>query len=85
VKTFRAVDGVVWKVDVTLPGASNAMVVFRHPDGATSRLDRYNWYLSSGPEARNVTARLSTQAVLASLDDAAIARLFQRSMAVSRA
>lgn len=84
-KTFRSPDGTEWKVTVTLPGSSNAMVVFRHPNRASSRLDRYNWFISSGPEARSVTTRLSPDVVLEGLDQAALARLFGRSIAVSRA
>lgn len=84
-KKFRSDDGTEWTVDVNLPGSSNAMIVFRHPDGATSRKDRYNWVLSTGPEARSVTGRLSPDKVLASLGDAALAVLFRRSMAVTRA
>ena len=53
--TFTAPNGVLWGVQVDLPGSSNAMVIFRHPDGRTSRKDRYNWYISRGPEARSVT------------------------------
>jgi hypothetical protein len=83
-KTFRSRDGVEWKVDVVLPGSSNAMVLFRHPDGESARLDRYNWFISRGPEARSVTSRLSPERVMEQLDDAAIARLFARSMPVSR-
>jgi len=83
-RNFRSPDGTEWGVDVVLPGSSNAMVMFRHPDGATSRRDRYNWFISTGPEARSVTTRLSPKTVLAGLDPATIARLFSRSMAVSR-
>jgi hypothetical protein len=83
-KTFKGPDGTEWKVQAVLPGSSNVMIVFRHPDGDSSRLDRYNWYISKGPEARSVTSRLSTKDVLAQLDDAAIAMLFSRSMPVSR-
>ena len=83
-RTYRSADGTEWGVQVTLPGSSNAMVVFRHPDGDSSHRDRYNWFLSSGPEARNVTSRLSPEAVLGQLNDAELARLFHRSMAVSR-
>ena len=82
--TFRSPDGVLWGVQVDLPGSSNAMVIFRHPDGASSRKDRYNWYLSSGPEARSVTSRLSKAKVLAALDETALGHLFRRSMSVSR-
>ena len=83
-RTYRSPDGVLWSVKVDLPGSSNAMVIFRHPNAQSSRLDRYNWYISDGPEARSVTSRLSPEKVLDSLDDAALARLFQRSMSISR-
>ena len=83
-KTWRSPDGIDWLVDVDLPGSSNAMVIFRHPNGASARLDRYNWYLSNGPEARSVTSHLSKSKVLESLDDLAIARLYRRSMRISR-
>ena len=83
-RTFRSPDGIVWVVDVDLPGSSNAMVTFRHPNGQSARLDRYNWYLSHGPEARSVTSRLSRQKILDSLDDDALALLYRRSMPISR-
>src|ERR1043166_7177093 len=83
-KTFASPDGTLWKVVVQNPGSSNALVVFRHPDGESSRKDRYNWYISKGPEARSVTSRLSEQKVLDALDDATLALLFRRSMRVSR-
>jgi len=83
-RTFRSPDGVHWAVDIDLAGSSNAMVTFRHPRGATARLDRYNWYLSNGPEARNVTSHLSSKAILDSLDDAAMTKLYERSMNISR-
>ena len=60
------------------------MILFRHPDGDTSGLDRYNWFISSGPEARSVTARLSPKKVMEQIDDVALKRLFSRSMPVSR-
>jgi len=83
-KSWRSPDGIDWLVDVDLPGSSNAMVLFRHPNGASARLDRYNWFLSNGPEARSVTSHLSKSKVLESLDDIAIARLYRRSMRISR-
>lgn len=83
-KSYRSPDGITWSVDVSLPGSSNAMVIFRHPDGQSSRQDRYNWYISRGPEARSVTSRLSPQRVLESLDDAALDHLYRRSMRISR-
>jgi hypothetical protein len=83
-KTWRSPDGISWSVDVELPGSSNAMVVFRHPGGTSSRLDRYNWYISNGPEARSVTSHLSAEKVLESLDEQAISTLYRRSMPISR-
>jgi hypothetical protein len=83
-KTHRSADGTTWKVVVQAPGSSNAMVVFRHPDGQSSRLDRYNWYINHGPESRSVTSRLSPEKVLERLNAAEIAALFRRSMPVSR-
>jgi len=83
-KTYTAPDGVTWNVSVQAPGSSNAMILFRHPDGATSRLDRYNWIISRGPESRSVTARLDPKKVLEGLDAGTIMRLFHRSMPVSR-
>jgi hypothetical protein len=83
-KTYTSADGITWKVTVQSPGSSNAMVLFRHPDADSSRLDRYNWYISHGPESRSVTARLSPQKVLEHLNATEIAALFRRSMPVSR-
>ena len=83
-KRYTAADGTEWGVDVVLPGSSNAMVVFRHPDGDSSRQDRYNWYISDGPEARSVTSRLLPKRVLTEIDSTTIDRLFRRSMPVSR-
>lgn len=82
-RSFTGPDGTEWKVDVESPGSSNAVVVFRHPDGRTARLDRYAWYLSRGAEAHDVTARLKPRAVLDSLADADVSRLFRRSMPIS--
>ena len=83
-RTFRSHDGVHWLVDIDLAGSSNAIVTFRHPHGATARLDRYNWYLSDGPEARSVKSHLSTEWILESLDDAKLEKLYRRSMTISR-
>jgi len=83
-KTYTAPDGITWNVLVQAPGSSNAMILFRHPDGGTSRLDRYNWIISRGPESRSVTARLDPAKLLEGLDAGTIMRLFQRSMPVSR-
>jgi hypothetical protein len=83
-RAYKASDGVEWGVDVVLPGSSNAMVLFRDPDGRSSHNDRYNWYISSAPEARSVTSRLAPDKVLREIDDVAMGRLFARSMPVSK-
>ena len=82
--TYRSTDGTVWKVKISNVGASNAIVLFQHPDGETTRKDRYNWYLSRGPEAKSVTGRLDPKKVTAALTGAEVETLFLRSMAVSR-
>ena len=81
---FTAPDGTRWTVEVALPGSSNAMVIFRHPAGGTRHRDRYNWFISTGPEARSVTSRLRPDKVAPLLDQATLARLFRRSMPISR-
>jgi hypothetical protein len=82
--TYRSPDGTVWTVLVRNVGASNAMVVFSHPDGESAKKDRYNWYISRGPEAKSVTGRLDPKKVAESLTGEAVELLFRRSMAVSR-
>jgi hypothetical protein len=82
--TYDAPDGVRYTVQVAVPASSNAVVYFRHPDGQHTRLDRYNWYISHGPEARSVTGRLDPKLVEQSLDQEKLARLFRRSMPISR-
>jgi hypothetical protein len=83
-RVWQSPNGINWVVDVDLAGSSNAMVIFRHPGGANARLDRYNWYISTGPEARSVTSHLSKSKVLESLGDADLERLYKRSMNISR-
>ena len=80
-KTFDAPDGARWRVEVRAPGASNAMIVFRHPRSST--LNRYAWLLWQGPESRSVTARLKPKDVLESVSDADLRRFFRRSMPIS--
>ena len=82
-RNYTSPDGVDWIVQVMLPGATNAMIVFEHPDGGTSRRDRYNWVNIAGPGARDVTSRADGAAVLRELSDAQIALLYRRSMPIS--
>ena len=84
-RTFQSADGLRWGVEVMLPGASHVMVVFRHPNGRTSRLDRYAWRNIDGPDARNVTARVDVGEVLERLTESDIALHFRRSMRISAA
>jgi len=83
--TYRSTDGTVWRVKVSNVGASNAVVLFQHPAGESTRKDRYNWYLSRGPEAKSVTGRLDPKKVADALTGDEVDLLFRRSMPVSRA
>ena len=82
-RPFEGPDGIRWGVEARSPGASNVMIVFHHPDGRTSRNDRYAWYNWHGPESRSVTARIDLDSALKSLSDVELARLFRRSMRVA--
>ena len=84
-RLYEAPDGTHWGAEVSNPGSSNALVTFHHPIGRTAGLDRYAWYISRGPESKSVTARLSPKEVLESITDEELAKLFRRSMPVSRA
>lgn len=83
IRPFRGPDGTNWGVEVQVPGASNAMIVFHHPDGKTARLDRYAWEIWNGPESRSVTSRVSADKVMQTLTDGKLRTLFRRSMPVS--
>jgi len=83
IRPFRGPDGTHWGVEVQVPGASNAMIVFHHPGGRTARLDRYAWEIWSGPESRSVTSRVPIEKVMQGLTDDKLALLFRRSMPVS--
>jgi hypothetical protein len=82
-RAFRGPDGTNWGVEVQVPGASNAMIVFHHPGGKTARNDRYAWDIWSGPESRSVTSRVTVDKVMQSLTDEKLQLLFRRSMPVS--
>ena len=82
-RTYRSDDGTDWRIDVRNPGSSNALVVFTHPDPQRSRQSRYAHYIWKGPESQDVSGRIDPAAVLALLDDAALAQLFRRSIALA--
>ncbi len=83
IRPFRGPDGTTWGVEVQVPGASNAMIVFHHPGGKTASNDRYAWDIWNGPESRSVTSRVSADKVMQSLTDEKLKLLFRRSMPVS--
>ena len=82
-REFKGSDGTRWGVDVRMPTASNAMVVFRHPGGDSSGRNRYAWHQWHGPEARSVTSRVSPDAVMKTLSEDVLVLLFRRSMPIS--
>lgn len=82
-RPFRAPDGATWTAVVRSPGASQVMVVFQHPDRTRTALDRYAWWANHGPEADDVTARLTPATVLRALDDTSLADLFRRSIPIA--
>jgi hypothetical protein len=82
-KVFVTPDGTQWGVEVLVPGSSNAMVYFHHPDGRTARKDRYAWFLGNGPEAKSVTARLDKKRVLDALDEEELRVLVRGDTAVT--
>jgi hypothetical protein len=82
IRAFVGPDGTPWGVRVKVPSHSSAMVVFMHPDGETSRRDRYAWYNANLPEANDPVARLTPSEVAERLDDRTLQRLFRRSMPV---
>jgi hypothetical protein len=80
-RQYQSPDGINWKVVVQLPSHSSAMLVYQHPDGQTSKLDRYAWINSM--QVTDPRERLSAKDVMERLTDDHIARLFRRSMMVS--
>jgi len=80
---YKGPDGTEWNVGVRMPTASNAMIVFRHPGGDSSGLDRYAWHQWHGPESRSVTSRITTDSVMKVLSADVLDLLFRRSMPVS--
>ena len=82
-RVFAGPDGTPWRVEMQNPGASNAQVVFQHPDPRRTREHRYAHFLVSGPESQNVTGRIDVETALRELDDAALGGLFRRSMVIA--
>lgn len=82
-RSFTGADGTSWGVEVRMPTASNAMVVFKHPGGESSGLNRYAWHQWHGPEARSVTSRVAPDSVMKTLSEDVLTLLFRRSMPIS--
>ena len=82
-RVFKGPDGTRWGVQVKMPTASNAMVVFLHPGGQTSGMDRYSWHQWHGPESRSVTSRITASAVMKVLSEDVLSLLFRRSMPIT--
>ena len=80
-RQYQSPDGINWKVLVKLPSHSSAMLVYQHPDGQSSKLDRYAWINSI--QTTDPRERLSDEDVMKRLTDEEVARLFRRSMMVS--
>ena len=80
-RSSRSPDGLTWKVLVQFPSHSSAQLIYQHPDGQSSKLDRYAWINSE--RTTDPRERLTAKSVLETLTDADIARLFRRSMMVS--
>ncbi len=80
-RLYQTPDGLTWRVLVQLPSHSGGMLVYQHPDGQSSALDRYAWINSA--QTTDPRERLSAKSLLDSLSDADLARLFRRSMMVS--
>ncbi|HZI29107.1 MAG TPA: hypothetical protein VFD64_13150 [Gemmatimonadaceae bacterium] len=80
-REYQSPDGINWKVVVQLPSHSSAMLVYQHPDGQTSKLDRYAWINSM--QVTDPRERLKAKDVMERLTDDDLARLFRRSMMVS--
>jgi hypothetical protein len=82
-RVFNGPDGTRWGVEVKMPTASNAMIVFHYPGGQTSGNDRYAWHQWHGPEARSVTSRIKGDAVMKVLSEDVLSLLFRRSMPIT--
>jgi hypothetical protein len=82
-RVFRGADGTKWGVEVRMPTASNAMIVFHHPGGKTAGMNRYAWQQWHGPEARSVTSRVLPDTVMKTLSEDVLSLLFRRSMPIS--
>jgi hypothetical protein len=80
-REYRTPDGLTWKVVVQLPSHSGGMLVYKHPDGQSSKLDRYAWINSQ--QTTDPRERLTAKSLLDALTDNDLARLFRRSMMVS--
>lgn len=80
-REYQSPDGITWKVLVKLPSHSSGMLVYQHPDGRSSKLDRYAWINSA--KTTDPRERLTAESLMEALSDDEVARLFRRSMMIS--
>lgn len=83
-RTYQSPDGATWTVDVKLPSHSSALLTFQHAGGQSVAPDRYAWINAAQATVSDPRERLSAAAILDSLGDHDLERLFARSMAVKR-
>jgi hypothetical protein len=81
-KPYVAGDGTAWGVEVRMPTHSSALVIFRHPDGATSRKHRYAQLNVRTASASDPRGSLGAKELVDALDTRSLARLFNRSAPV---
>jgi len=83
-RVYQSPDGGTWNVDVKLPSHSSALLTFQHVGGQSVAGDRYAWINAAQATVSDPREQLSAAAILESLSDHDVERLFSKSMAVKR-
>ena len=76
VRAWTAPDGTSFRVEVTLPGTSSALIIYHSAD---THRDRYATWQAGEASARSVTARLDATSILPLLTDEVLRALWLRS------
>lgn len=76
VRDWTAPDGTTYRVEVTLPGTSSALILFHR---SNAHEDRYATWQAGEASARSVTARLDAKSILPLLTDLVLRELYIRS------